>query len=174
MHLVIAFLTALASVLYALDKLGIDIGWLNPWAWKRRMRWLKQYHANPAFCLESPMESIALLLTATAKIDGDLSSEEKNELHQIFENTFNQTSKQASSLLASSSYLLGSGEEVFSRPSDVLVPSLETFSSEQKASSLELFSRISSVGGPPSESQLDFISRIKTILLPDQEKDGWQ
>ena len=72
MHILIAFLTALASVLYAMDRLGVDIGWLNPWAWRRRRRWMKQLHTNPAFNLDSPLEAMALLLLATAKIEGVL------------------------------------------------------------------------------------------------------
>lgn len=132
MHVLIAFLTTLASVLFALERLGIDIGWINPWSWRRRRRWYKQYHANPAFSLQSPMEAIALLLAAVAKIDGDLSSEEKNELRQIYEEVFKQTPKEASALLVSSTFLLGSGNEVFSRPQDVLAPSLQNFSIEQE------------------------------------------
>lgn len=174
MHVVIALLTALATLLFALDRLGVDIGWVNPWSWKRRRQWQKQYHANPAFSLESPMEAVALLLAATAKIDGDLSSEEKNELHQIYEGTFKQSSKQASSLLVSSNFLLGSGEEVFARPDDVLEPSLAKFSDEQKQSTVELLNQMADVGGPPSEAQTEFISKIKAVLLPQQQPTGWQ
>lgn len=173
MHLVIAFLTALASLLFALDRLGVDIGWLNPWTWRRRRRWLKQYHANPVFNLENPMEVVALLLTAVAKIDGDLSSEEKSELHKTFESTFKQSGNDASALLRSSIHLLGTGEEVFSRPSEVLARSLDKFSNEQKESAMELLIYISSIGGAASESQRGFISAIKATLIPEQVSSDW-
>lgn len=173
MHLVIAFLTALVSVLYALDRLGVDIGWLNPWTWRRRRRWLKQYHANPAFNLENPMDVVALLLAAVAKIDGDLSSEEKKELHKIFESKFNQSASDASALLRSSIHLLGTGEDVFNRPSEVLARSLDKFSNEKKDSALELLAHISLVGGDPSESQAEFISAIKATLIPEKASSDW-
>ena len=174
MHLIIAFLTALASVLYALERLGIDIGWFNPWSWKRRRRWLKQLHANPAFNLDSPMESLALLLVATAKIDGDLTSEEKQALKAMFEDTFNQSSEDASALLRSSSFLLGSGEAVFSKPQEVLARSQSKFSGEQKTSALDMLKRISEVGGPPSETQKDYIARIESLLVQPRQQEGWK
>lgn len=173
MHILIAFLTALGSVLYGLDRLGIDIGGLNPWSWRRKRRWMKQYHANPAFSLEDPMDAIALLLTATAKIDGDLSSEEKIELRRIFEDTFKQTPEQASALLRSSTFLLGSGDEIYSRVKEVLTPSLESFNDEQKTSSLALLNRIASVGGAPNQVQTGFMADIESILAPRPDKETW-
>ncbi|NKB35222.1 MAG: TerB family tellurite resistance protein [Pseudomonadales bacterium] len=173
MHILIALLTAIATLLFALDRLGIDIGWVNPWAWGRRRRWLKQLHTNPAFNLDSPMEAVALLLVATARIEGDLSSDEKNELRAIFEETFKQSEKDISALLISSTYLLGSGEEVVRRPDEVLSRSLNKFSDEQKASAIEVLKRISNVGGPASESQKQFVSEIDSILHNQTEKESW-
>lgn len=174
MHVLIAFITALATLLFALDRIGVDIGWLNPWAWSRRRKWLKQYHGSPAFGLEKPMDAIALLLTAVAKIDGDFSLEEKSELLKIFEDTFKLTAGQASSLLSSSSYLLGSGEQVFQRPADVLAPNLKRFSPDQKTSSIELLSRIANVGGAPSQTQKSFITAVEAVLVENDRTVGWE
>ena len=46
MHIIIGFLTALATLLYALDRLGVDLGWFNPWAWKRRRGPPRRRHAR--------------------------------------------------------------------------------------------------------------------------------
>ena len=173
MHVLIAFLTAIATLLFALDRIGIDIGWINPWAWRRRRRWMKQLSVNPAFNLESPMEAMALLLLAVARIDGDLTSDEKQDLRKIFEESFHQNSRDSSALLSSSTYLLGDGVEVFERPQDVLSKSLEKFSAEQRESSISLLTRISEVSGPASESQRDYISLIRSIFSPSKDKGGW-
>ena len=168
-----AYITALASLLYALERLGIEIGWINPWAWNRKRKWLKQYHANPAFSLEKPVEAVGLLLTATAKIDDDLSSEEKSELRQIFEDEFHLSSKESGELLNSSTYLLGSGQEVFSRPKDVLAPSLKSLTQEQKQSSIMLLKRVAEVGSKPSEVQQGYIKEISSLLLPEGPDGSW-
>lgn len=173
MHVLIAFLTTLASLLYALDRLGIDIGWLNPWSWARRRKWRKQYHANPAYSLTEPMEVAALLLTATAKIDGDISSEEKKALLRIFEDTFKQTANDASALFGSSVYLLGNSRDVYSRPEKVIEPCLTGFSEEQKTSMLELLEQIASVSDAPRQTQLDFIAKIRNYLIPKIENNSW-
>jgi len=168
-----ALITALATLLLVLEKLGVDIGWFNPWAWSRRRRWLKQLHINPAFNLDSPMEAAALLLLATARVDGDLSAEEKNELRAIFRETFKQSDEDASALLVSSTYLFGSGEDVIARPGEVLSRSLQKFTEEQKASTLRELERVANTGSTPSVAQNKFIAAIKTILQPESENEKW-
>ncbi len=172
MHLIIAFLTALAGLLYALERLGVDIGWLNPWAWARRRRWIKQLHTNPAFNVDQPMEAVALLLVATARIDGDLSTDEKNELKVIFRDEFKQPESDVSSLLSSSTFLLGSGEDVFNRPQEVLNRSLSKFSDAQKASTIELMTRVASVGSAPGQRQREFIQAVQAVFTPPKQTSG--
>lgn len=173
MHIIIGFFTALATLLFALDRLGVDLGWFNPWAWKRRRAWMKQVTGNPAFSLDSPIDAIALLATAAAKVDGDLSIDEKEALKKIFQETFNKSEKDASQLLGSSVYLLGSGEEIYRSPEKVLANSLESFSIDQKESSIKLLNQIVSMGGKVSELQVEFVSKVERSLLKKGVRDGW-
>ena len=174
MHILIGLLTAIATLLFALERLGVDIGWLNPWAWRRRRRWMNQLSVNPAFNLESPMEAIALLVVATARIDGDLSSEEKAALRTLFEEEFKQSSESASSLLRSSTYLLADGEAVFKQPDKVLEKSIGKFTPDQKASSIAMLKNISRVGGEASESQSAFISQIADLFQVESPSGEWK
>ena len=173
MHIIIGFLTALATLLYALERLGVDLGWFNPWAWKRRRTWMKQSTGNPAYGLDKPIDAIALLATAAAKIDGDLSIEEKDQLKRIFQSTFNQSEKEASQLLGASTYLLGSGEDVFQSPEKVIKRSLEKFTEVQKTLSLELLSEIIHVGNAPSDLQKEFVEKVTKSIQPAANKGGW-
>lgn len=77
MHILIWFLTALASLLYALERLGIDTSWINSRNRSRRRHWHQQIHVNPAYSLKPSMDALVLLLAAVAKNDTGLSSEEK-------------------------------------------------------------------------------------------------
>ncbi len=173
MHVIIAFLTAVAGLLYALERLGVDIGWLNPWAWRRRRRWMKQLHTNPAFNIDQPMEAAALLLLATARIDGDLSMEEKNALKALFVSEFRQSDRDASSLLSSSTYLLGAGDDVFSRPQEVLQRSLDKFSQDQKTSTINLMTQVAELGGAPSQRQRELIDAVQTVFAAPDVRPGW-
>lgn len=174
MHILIGLLTAIATLLFALERLGVDIGWINPWAWRRRRRWMKQLDVNPAFNLESPMEAVALLVLATARVDGDLSSEEKASIRALFEMEFKQSAENASSLLRSVTYLLADGEAVFRQPEKVLEKSFAKFTSDQKASSVEMLERVAAVGGEPSAAQRAFVKKIAVLFQGGGSSEGWQ
>ena len=42
MHVILGILTALITVLYLLDRMGIDLGGMNPFYWRRRRAWAKK------------------------------------------------------------------------------------------------------------------------------------
>ena len=178
MHVIIGLLGSIVTILWLLHRLaemGIDLGGLNPFLWQRRRKWRKQYEANPVFLLEGPMEATALLITATAKADGDMSSEEKREILSIFENEFQLSKKDAAGLLISSSHLLGKGDEVREQLDKVLNPSLENFTKEQALSAIELIKRISELGGSATEMQSELIHNATVILeRPITPKKKWE
>ena len=150
MHIVLAALGSIVTLLWLLHRLaemGIDLGGLNPWSWRRRRKWKHAYEANPVYSVDSPMEATALLVTATAKADGDMSLEEKREILRMFEEEFRLSKRQAAELLISSTHLLGKGDEVRENLAAVLAPSLDSFSSEQAESAVTLLNRIGAVGG---------------------------
>ncbi len=87
MHVVLGALGTLVTILwllYRLAEMGIDLGGLNPFLWQRRRRWKQQHDANPGYKIDTPLEATALLMTAVAKADGDMSAEEKTELLTVF------------------------------------------------------------------------------------------
>jgi len=167
MHVVVGMLGSLVTVLwllYRLAEMGIDLGGLNPFLWQRRRQWKKHYDANPVFKLDSPMEATALLITATAKADGDMSTEEKRAILEIFENEFHLSRKDAAGLLISSSHLLGKGDEVRNSLNAVLSPSLSSFTGEQAASAVALIRRIADIGGSTTGLQDELIENASSIL----------
>ena len=178
MHVIIGLLGSIVTILWLLHRLaemGIDLGGLNPFLWQRRRKWSKQYEANPIFILEGPMEATALLITATAKADGDMSSEEKQAILSIFENEFQLSKRDAAGLLISSSHLLGKGDEVRDQLDKVLKPSLGNFTKEQAISAIELIKRISELGSPPTEMQSDLTQKATAILeRPMTPKGKWE
>ena len=178
MHVIIGLLGSIVTILWLLHRLaemGIDLGGLNPFLWQRRRKWRKQYEANPVFLLDGPMEVTALLIAATAKADGDMSSEEKREILSIFENEFQLSKRDAAGLLISSSHLLGKGDEVRDQLDKVLNPSLEHFTKEQAVSAIELIKRISELGGPATEMQSELTHNATVILeRPITPKKKWE
>ena len=167
MHVILGALGSLVTILWLLHRLaemGIDLGGLNPFLWQRRRKWKKHYDANPVYKIDSPLEATALLMTAAAKANGDMSAEEKTGILNIFSEEFHLSEKDASGLLISSSHLLGKGEEVRDDLKQVLAHSLNNFTQEQADSAIELITRVTNITGSASGLQSRLIDNASNIL----------
>ncbi len=167
MHIILGFLGTVVTILVLLKRLddaGIDIGWLNPFAWQRRRAWRKQYEGNPIFSLTDPLEVAALLAATTAKIDGDLSLQEKAILLALFKSEFNKTEKEASDLLMSSIYLFGDGSDAINKPDKILSGSLEFFNLEKARSVMGLLRAISKIDDKNQASKESYVEKIEAVF----------
>ncbi|NVJ59873.1 MAG: TerB family tellurite resistance protein [Gammaproteobacteria bacterium] len=175
MHIILAALGAVVTILVLINRLsetGIDFGWLNPFAWKRRRNWAKQYHANPVYSVRDPMEVTALLMVALAKSGGDMSSEQKRYIKQEFQNVFGLTEDEASSLIHSSVFLLKENFEQVKNLNKVLAPSVESFSSAQASSALELMTGVVNLDSQTNAFQANLLQEFNSIFL-ERFKTTW-
>ncbi len=177
MHVVLGALgsiTTIMWILYRLAQAGIDLGGLNPFLWTRRRRWRKKYETNPIYTIEQPLDAAALVLTATAKVTGEITSEEKRLLLRIFEREFHGTKRDAAALLASSTFLIGQGDEIRDSLEKILEPSAANFTPEQAESVILLANKIAYAGGEATEVQKEFLSSLSKHFKPDSgEKKKW-
>ncbi len=160
MHIVLGALGVIVTILILLNRLsenGIDIGWLNPFAWKRRREWAKKYHASPIYSLTDPMQVTALLMVALARSEGEMTLELKSELKRQFREVFHLDEERAAGLLTSSSFLLKAGIDEVRNMQKLLAPSKDRFSSAQAASALKLFHHIANFEGQTDSFQNDII-----------------
>ena len=167
MHILLGLLGTIVTILVLFKRLsdaGIDIGWLNPFAWRRRRAWRNKYQGNPIFSLSDPLEVAALLATTTAKMDGDLSSEEKTILLELFQSEFNKSEKEASDLLMSSIYLFGDGIDVIAKPEKVLKMSLASFSPEKARSVMSLLTAISNIDEKNQTAKRGYVATIEATF----------
>jgi uncharacterized tellurite resistance protein B-like protein len=167
MPAILGFLGTIVTILwllYRLAEMGIDLGGLNPFLWRRRRKWKKHYEANPIFKIDSPLEATALLITATAKADGDMSSEEKKSIIEIFEKEFHLSQKDAAALLISSSHLLGKGNEIRDNLKAVLAPSLANFTASQASSAIQLLEKVARVESAAGELKQRIVKNATAIL----------
>lgn len=164
MHIILGVLGAIVTILILINRLsdnGVDIGWLNPFAWKRRREWAKKYHANPAYSIRSPLEVTGLLMVALAKSEGDMSSNQKQEIKSKFQEVFHLTEEKAANLITSSVFLLKDDVSVVKNMGKLLEPSIDSFTEEQASSAYELITHISNFDGKPNVLQQEIISLFK-------------
>ncbi len=167
MHIILAALGLIVTILILFKRLsdaGIDIGWLNPFAWQRRRAWRKKYDGNPVFLLDKPLEVAALLATSVAKIDGEISREEKEILLSLFQSEFGKTEQEASELLMSSIFIFGNGEDALSKPEKILERSLSEFSEEQAQSVMKLLQAIKDIDRSNVDAKEQYLGRIFNVF----------
>ena len=178
MHIVLSLLGAAVTILILLNRLadaGISLGGLNPFLWSRRRHWEQKFSGNPIFQIESPMDATALLLTAAAKIDGDMSAEQKSQILSAFEDEFKLNKKESAGLLISSNYLLGRGDEVCDKLEAILSPSLPNFTQSQAESAVKLLQQLSDRDMEPNAERHAFVQEATQIILePFQPKGKWE
>ncbi len=163
MHIILGLLGTIVTILVLLNRLsdaGIDFGWLNPFTWRRRRAWRKKFEGNPVFALDSPLEVAAMLATSVAKIDGEISTEEKATLLRLFQSEFAKSEKEASDLLMASIYLFGDGEEAIAKPDKVMHRSLDQFSREQATSVMSLLTEIKDLDSSNASEKERFIKIV--------------
>jgi hypothetical protein len=63
--------------LNSLQRSGLDIGWLNPFAWNHRRKWRQKYQQVPLYNLKNTMEAAAVIVIGVLKQQGELTSEQR-------------------------------------------------------------------------------------------------
>lgn len=167
MHIILGLLGAIVTILVLIKRLsdvGIDITWLNPFTWHRRRSWRKQYEGNPVFTLDQPLDVAAMLATTVAKIDGEISKEEKEVLLSLFQSEFGKSEKEASDLLMSSIYLFGDGEDAIAKPDKIMKRSLDNFSEDQATSVMSLLNIIKDIDPANSNDKDHYISKVNKVF----------
>ena len=108
-----------------------------------------------------------------AKLEGEITREQKNAILNIFCNEFKLDSNKAKDLFASTSYLLQSENNFIKNTSKVLSSSKNKFSPEQAESTITLISKIANIDGEISFDQqalLDTVKHSFKSTLSDQQK----
>jgi uncharacterized tellurite resistance protein B-like protein len=175
MHVIIGVITAVAGLIWAvvaLQRAGISLSGLNPFLWLRRAEWRKKYSDKPIYALDQPLDVAAVLLLGVAKCEGEISSEQKRKLHQIFERDFRLASDEAADLLLASSHLIRNEIYLVDNLPKILDKSAAKFTSEQVSSLLSLMQRVASFEGPPNSEQQKLIGATAEYFNARRDKTG--
>lgn len=175
MHIILGALGLIVTILFLLSRLadaGIDLGGLNPFLWKRRRAWRRKVEGNPIFGIQEPKDIAAVLVVAVAKIDGDMSAEEKLAVLGQFERTLGLKPQVAAELLGSSAYLLGDATIVRTQLDAIIANARERMSPAQVASVLSMMESVAAASGTPSTQQQQMIAEVRAGLSPPPAPQG--
>lgn len=172
MHIILGMLTAIISLLYILDRLGIDVGYLNPFTWARRRAWAKKYEGDPIYSIEDPIHLAAIFVVGTAKLGEDVSAETKATIVGLFAKTFSLSDKGANELYISAAHLLGAPQVMEAQLAGVADKHRETFSGSQADSLFDMLAEV--LGSDSNESQRAFAAGLRDKLsAPSKPQGTW-
>ena len=172
MHIVLGLLGSIATILFLLDRLGIDLGGLNPFYWFRRRAFTKRYGADPIYSVEDPIHIASLLVIGAAKLDGDLTSEQKSVAKNLFESEFSMSSKESHQLFGSAAHLLAAPQLLDEQLGKFADRNTSRFSVEQAESLVRMMTEVASAGGSLSSTQQDFIQRVRASYIREEKTGG--
>ncbi len=178
MHFLLGLLGVAVTVAILLKRLadaGIDLGGLNPFLRRRSAAWRNRYESNPLFQLDDPMDIAAVLVVGVAKIDGDLSADEKRAIVAEFRAVFEVDEKRAAELLGGSAHMLADISVLDDHLDAIIVGRDGLFSAERARMLADMMQRIAALGGGATERQREFIARVRDSVAPKKLPDGgWQ
>jgi uncharacterized tellurite resistance protein B-like protein len=175
MHIVIAAVTALAGLLWALNSLhnsGFSFSSLNPFLAYRRWQWRKTYGGRPIYQLQRPMEVAAVLLLGVAKADGDITSDQKRELQAMFQSEFDISRDEAADLLLASSHLIRDEIYIVDHLDKILERSAQRFEPAAVGSLLGMMRRVAALDGSINTEQQKLIDATERFFSSRQQATG--
>ena len=173
MHILIGLLGSIVAILYYLDRLGVDIGWLNPFAWARRRAWAKKYEGDPIHSVDDPMGIAAILVVGATRLGGDLTVEQKQSLLDLFQSTFSLNEKASNDLLTATTHLLGAPQVLRNQLDGVVERNTKTFDAEQSSSIIEMAETAAGFGQVVSEEQRDYLQSLQSSLAQREQQGSW-
>jgi len=173
MHIVIGFLSALLMVLYVLERLGIDVGWFNPFAWRRRRAWARRYQGDPIYSIEEPVDLATIFVVGAVRVDGDLSAGQKQAVRAMFAETFSLSEKESADLVGSAAHLIGAPQVAATQLEALAKMHRGTFSAEQAASVVSMAEQLAAADGSVSPAQREYLDGIRRSLTPEESRGNW-
>lgn len=177
MHIIIALLTALGGLIWALYRLqnsGVDLNSFNPFYWMRRRKWQQQLGVKPLHRITVPMNGAAVLVVAMAELDGVVTREHRQEIIALFMSEFGLDQKTAAELYAESSHLLKEVVDIVAEVKNILAPTKMQYEQRHRESLLSMLDHVSSVEGVPTTVQVQLIQAVKKELhIPSVQPEKW-
>ncbi len=173
MHIVLGLIGSIITILYLLDRLGVDIGWLNPRYWRHRRAWAKKYEGDPIYSIEDPIQVAAVLIVGVAKLEGDLSAEQKLVILGQFEEKFSLDARAASDLLGSAAHLLGAPQIIGTQLDGLSNRNINTFKPDQAQSIIGMIEQIAAAEGTMSIAQREFVDILRSRICAPSKSGTW-
>ncbi len=176
MHIIIAFISALGGLvwaLYWLNNSGVNLNSFNPFYWARRREWQKRLGTKAIHQLTNPMEAAAALVVATAEIEGSVARDTKADILTLFCEEFAIDRAKANEMYGSSAYLLKELANIPAEVKMILSPSLDKFEQRHKETLIDMMTKVSEMEDQRSQAQQALLDAVRAELQQTQHQAQW-
>ncbi len=173
MHIIIGFITAVAGLIWALNRLqnsGLDLNSFNPFYWYKRNEWQKKVNENPLYNLSSSIEVATVLILGMAKLTGEMTRELKENIIRIYRDAFNLSEKEATYSYTNSSFLLRDENNLSRSAKKIIEGNKEPFTKEQIQYLIDILEQVAIMESDPNDFQVDYLDTITKELKPPVKK----
>ncbi len=175
MHIVIAAITAIAGLIWALNSLqrsGFDLNSLNPFYWIRRKRW-EEKQINPLYAVDTPRELVALLMFAVQRLAGDPTEEQKANMLGLYQSELKFDVKNAQEMYLLASHLLSTDPNYMHKVPELTAPAFQTISQEQLSSVYGLVEGSATFANTPNTDQTAFLDAVAKAIEKHRNTQAW-
>lgn len=177
MHIVVGFLVAAGSILWALNRLqanGLDLNAFNPFTWFRRNKWKQKQGAKALHSVENPMEVAGMFIVGIAALEGEITLEQRNYIFSVFTDEFGVSNDAAGELYASASYLLKDEIDLSGQVRHIIAPCRTKFDENMVSSLLAYMNKVANFDGEASAFQMSLISAVeRDFSTLEQTNSKW-
>lgn len=178
MHIIIGFLVAVGTILFALNRLqanGVDLNAFNPFTWFRRHKWKEKHGSKALHSIDSPMEVAATFLVGIVALEGEITIEQRNFIFSIFTDEFGVSNDVAGELYASASYLLKDEIDLSGQVRHIVAPCRSQFEQDMVSSLILYLNKVANFDSDASDFQQSLISAVeKEFAILERVSDKWQ
>lgn len=118
------------------------------------------------------MSAAAVILLAVAKIDGEISKEEKDAILQVFLTDFHLSDEQARGLLVSTSFLIKDEMSLLGQAASILERSLARFTKDQVDSFLAMLRKVADIEAGSQDKKAALIAEVSAVFQPENKNDS--
>lgn len=167
MHVVIGLITAVAALLFAfaaLERAGVRLSSLNPFAWRRRAQWRKQWGAGPLANLTQPRDVASVLLVGMAKCEGEMTASQKKKITDILRDEFELTENEAVDQLVAATFMTKNDVYILDKVETILVHIKHRITAHQRDLLLTLMRQVGEVDGALNAEQARLLEKTTTLI----------
>lgn len=112
------------------------------------------------------------MIVGVAKLNGDLSAEQKKVALNQFKSNFSLDTSAASELLGSAAHLLGAPQVIDTQLDGVAEKNKGQFTKDQAESMIGMMMDVASAEGDLTEKQSEYVERMRSLFVPVEKGQG--